>query len=253
MASVEIAVVSGDPAFTCDVRLGNLLPAAHDAALRQACDVFAAAVNVGMLSGAGHDPARSSLEAVDGMVGAPGAREVWRYRGQHVDPGAFRVLRNMLTTHLPDTAADLVLEVRSPTAGAGRTLDWSALSRVAFPAVFSRVPFELNDEVKDPPDREVIVRIEFQREVADDHAQRVVTGLEAWEGVVREYGFADPEAGAMRQRPPLELGEHHAASPLSIEYGLYWLNAPADAFNGIVNLLIRVAETEAAIATVDMG
>src|SRR5678816_3324222 len=128
-------------------------------------------------------------------------------RSRFVDVGAYRVLFNMLEHQCPDSGADLMIHVRGASGHAGSVLDLGTIQSLAYPEAAAETPFPVDDNLKEPTDREVMVRVDFEDELTEARTQEIDGVLGTWQGVVQGGGFPGPQEA--QGVGTLTLAEHY--------------------------------------------
>jgi hypothetical protein len=203
------------------------------------------AARAGLLGGAGAAPWSAAAKVLDARFDLDERRASWRLLLDGVDPGAYRIIRNLLGAMDLDEAVIATAEIPGTRPDATPRLD---LGKLAYPAVFRRLPFRLEVE---PPLRSNnrSVQIVFASRPPDAVADATLAACDLWSELVVRGGY--PEDGVHPSRsgampdPPFMFDE------VTIEQAFPDLFAADDAaFNAIVNHAAAVHHAGVAVSEV---
>jgi hypothetical protein len=214
-------------------------------------DAFVAATRTGMFA---KDPGMDGVwvEREADRVGERELRCVWRMAG--VQPGAFRVLLNMLeVSHHLDGALTTV-SLRS-TAGHGERMNAERIMARKFPSSGPDVPFQVVRKRNLDNSTEPLVRLVFETEVADSTVEALMPLLLAWDRIVVLGGYlnalgdrdADIDVDAS-----LAGQQTYVAAPDTIEHLFYEFVGAAAAYDAVVNLGVRIHHRFGRVASLEI-
>jgi hypothetical protein len=110
-----------------------------------------------------------------------------------------------------------------------------------FPGRVREVPFELKLRPFFFDDPEPLIRMEFQREMADEEFDRIKLMVDAWDTLLMLGGYRESptrEAGRLFERG--ELFELILAEPTVLEHLVYAFEGPEEAFNSVINMAVNI-------------
>jgi hypothetical protein len=117
----------------------------------------------------------SGAEMVDREVDRESLRQTCRIRLWNVDPGAFRVLVNLLLARMLER-----IEITTERVSEGIHSSGLQLAELRYPAPYSPVPFPVDYEMPDHSGRERFLQIAFARKPEPKELQTIYTGLDVW-------------------------------------------------------------------------
>jgi hypothetical protein len=203
------------------------------------------AARAGLLGGADAAPWSAAARVLDARFDLDERRASWRLLLDGVDPGAYRIIRNLLGSMDLDEAVVSTVEAQGARPDGRPRLD---PGKLAYPAVYRRLPFRVDVE---PPLRSKnrAVQIVFASRPADPVADATLAACALWADLVvlggyPEDGVHPSRSGAMPD-PPFLLDE------VTVEQAFPELFAADDAaFNALVNHAAAVHHAGSAVSEV---
>lgn len=196
---------------------------------------FVSAANTGAFCGAGAPPMQSHMEIIAEDDSELLIRRRCKIRG--IDPGAFRVLLNMMVqAHIrgvPLAHVRLVSGTRFE-----KCLNLKGAWTAPYPGRVRQCPFPLLIDEFFFENKNPVIRWKFLREVQDREFEDVERLLEVWDRVLMRGGYVD-DIRKMRALP-MGPGETYLLTPRTVEHGLSGFDASEAAFDGLINLAVRV-------------
>lgn len=184
-------------------RMQPYAPPEEEAPLPDLGELFASAARAGLFGGAAAPSWQASAEVAEADAQLDQRRARWLLRLDGVDPGAFRIIWNVLGARALD---DVELATRRPPpapGGPGQRLD---PARLAYPGLPARLPFTLDAEPPVVATRDRSVQVVFQRAPPEAVVDEALAMLGRWMellmlGGYPEEGQAPGESGAFPDTP----------------------------------------------------
>lgn len=197
---------------------------------------FVSASEAGMFSGPDVHPLQSSIKIVS-STGTTHGEVTYVCDTKGIDIGAFRILLSMITQchylHEPLRECELKSSAQAMTF-----YRLSEIVNQEVPRKFSKIPFHLSIEKNLSKSRRPVVRIEFERKLEDVEFERVSNLIVVWETLVVLGGYLntfDP-----MEELPLHPGELYMVTPRKLEYTISEFSGPVHAFDGMVNMAVKL-------------
>jgi hypothetical protein len=221
-----------------------------DASLEQterAFSQFVVAAQAGMLSGNAVHPSESVFRVESRE--RRGGEMRYRCSVRGVDRGAFRILLNVSAEICRRVETLDTVVIWGGTAGV-QDSGLTEILRHRYPGRAMRLPFELRLAEFFFENREPLIRMEFRRELLDDEFEKIRTLMEAWDLILRLGGYLDMDERDGDLMP--EPGEFFLAEPLVLEHLLYAYQGPAESFNAVINMGVRVHESGCQLSVLEI-
>lgn len=180
-----------------------------------------------------------------------GPRKPWRFEGTYVGHAAYRILINLLRQMSSGLPKGLSVRVNAASGDDSNKVDWSALSAFEQPRA-SHLPFNLEDDVLDPPRKQTLVMIYSVGDLSEEAMVRVSGALDAWTDVVMAGGLSNELADGSEEGEVASLIEHHQIGRRSIECSIFGLEFPSGVIDALVNVLVFLHESVVEIESVEM-
>jgi hypothetical protein len=206
----------------------------------QVAQAFEQAANAGMFS---TDPGTTPMPMATVSVTSPVETVVhYKWRTVGVQPGAFRVLLNMLeVTHqfyAPIVSVRLVTMNEYP-----RRLRLDGLLRLPFPGAAANPPFEIMLKRRLEDSKDPLIRLEFRTVISDDMIERLVPMFIAWDNVVIRGGYLnslDDRWPDTNVEESLSEQQTYLAATDTVEHLFYEFIGAAAAYDGFINIAVRI-------------
>lgn len=207
-------------------------------------DLFLRAVQAGLFAGAATPPWSSTAEVTSAEVDLAERSARWTLWLAGIDPGALRVIWNILHTLDLDDAALFTEGPPSVTGPKAARLD---VPRLRYPCVYGRPPFGIDVEPPLRSSRDRLVQVVFENPPPEAEVDATISTMELWTRLLLLGGYA--EEGARRSGvfpdPALQLDE------VTVQQGFPELFAADEAaFNAIINHAISIHKAGSPIAAV---
>jgi hypothetical protein len=207
------------------------LPAA-DEEMPDIVELFAACAASGMFSGPGSDPTASAGVVVDASADPVARAKSWQLRLEGVDPGGFRVLRNLLEARGLDSFA-----IRPIGGDPGDFPDLEA--RLDYPGTWPRPRFGIHHERPHRPSQDRALRLVLASEPDDYALEGIYRDLDRWANLIVLGGYAPDGFDPARSGALPDLAYLH--DPVTVEQGFgEAFIADEDAFNAAFNWAVRL-------------
>lgn len=164
---------------------------------------FAEAARLGFFAGPNDAPWTGRAEVLAKSDDLAQREQRWTVRLAGVDPGAFRILWNLL--HARDLEAVSLRTAAPPGPGAGAVplLD---IPRLAYPPAPTRLSFEVIRGVPLKAHKDRGVQVTFQRPPPDEVMDELIRALERWTDLVLLGAYPEPgmdpkESGCFPEAP----------------------------------------------------
>lgn len=218
----------------------------------RAAEAFETAARAGMFS---RDPAaqRIPIEAVSAE--RPSERRVryeWRVVG--IQPGAFRVLLNMLEV-VHRFFGPLESVHLSSTIGHGERMNLDGVLKAPFPGTMARPPFSVVLKPNLEDSKEPLIRLEFQREVHDGEIETLLPLFVAWDNIIIRGGYlndVEDRYSDVDVEESLSGQQTYLAAPNTVEHLFYEFIGAAAAYDALVNMAVRIHHTLRPLATFEI-
>jgi hypothetical protein len=194
LAEQELRVTARGESVLCLEENAHAWTGDPDAVRPDVVQVFCDCANLGVFSGRPQSAARPSSRIVSREVDIEGRVQSWRVELREVDPGALRVLLNVLR------ALDLErieLATASPQAPGAAALDPRSLP---YPGVAESLPFGVEWETPEKSTAPRTLRIVFAREPDDRLVDEACDALQRWSLLMALGGYAPDD------REPFDSG-----------------------------------------------
>lgn len=215
--------------------------------IEQSFSQFVVAAQAGMLSGDAVHPSESLFRVESHERRSGETRYRCSVRG--VDRGAFRILLNVAAEICRRLEPLETVAIWGGTAGAQDSGLAEILGR-RYPGSARRIPFELRVSEFFFENREPLIRMEFRRELLDDEFESIRTMVEAWDHILMFGGYLDLDERDGDLMP--EPGEFFLAEPLVIEHLLYAYQGPAESFNPVINMGVKLHESGCQLSVLEI-
>ena len=246
-------VVEGDDGLEDDEwiieRSGREVEAAAELALT--LQAFVEGCDAGLFQSASEAADLPMQASVESLPPAASAALRWRLSG--MSSGCIRVLVNLLLGAVrvdsPTGAVRVLVSRRRMTA-----FERSPVAALPFTSS-SSPPFGVMLKNRLALSNDCMVRIEFEQKVSDIDLERVRFLLGAWDGVVARGGyFVDAiERGPVEDALTLaESAQTYRASASTVEHLLYQPAGSIAAYDALVNVVMRIDRTIAAVVQLDV-
>ncbi len=245
---LEVGPEADDGSSVCEVLLDEG-SAETLAELESVFDVFSRGAECGMFRPDSHSAPKFRL--VGHNVDSDRNRASWNFEASHVGHAAYRVLINLLRQMSSGLPNGLSVRINPGSGKSGDKIEWNALSAFAQSRV-SLLPFNLEDDVLDPPEKQTVVMIYTVGELGDEMMVRVSDALDAWADVVMAGGLSNERSDGSQVGEVARLIEHYQNGPQSIECSIFGLAFPSGVIDALVNVLVFLHETVVEIESVEM-
>ena len=212
--------------------------------LDQTLDVFLRGAECGMFDGVASSPQLEASRLSKHVTRNENGGLSWLCDWRRVDPGAYRILCNMLA-YRQQPLRVTARGVASLGAGA------NPFSRIPYPAR-TPTPFTIEDELPEPMGPEATFRVVLVEPPSSMALERICSVLGACQAVVDFHGFIEPDKSA--SDPGSEVfGESYLVAPEIVEHVLYGCSGHAvEMVNGFASALVRLHPTDAQIACLEV-
>jgi hypothetical protein len=209
---------------------------------------FLTSADAGMFAGDRVPPAQSLLQVVARESDANQVRYHWRIRG--VDPGAFRILLNLLceSSRRMEALDEVTLKGASPSSGDKRL---QAILASPFPGRAKDVPFELPLREYFFESHDPVIRIECQRALADEEFDQIKTMLESWDHILALGGYLDAPARQAGFFP--YPGELYLVEPTVVEHLISGFDGPEETYNAVIAMAVKLHSTICPLIALEIG
>jgi len=160
-------------------------PPENELTLPDPVQAFVDAARRGMFTNSTTPPWQSGAELLKKEVDLPASKQTWRVLFRNIDPGAYRVLTNILRARLLNSIS---MKTISPIA-AGPDDALIDLKGLAYPSPYQPIPFDLNYETPTRSSRDRYVHLIFAAEPDDATAAIVFAALETWTWLMLLGGY----------------------------------------------------------------
>lgn len=216
------------------------------AELQKVLEMFFRGAECGMFRPDSNSSLRPIFRLVEHNLNPDQNRASWRYEGIHVSYAAYRVLINLLRQMPSGFASNLLVRINAEAGQECRQAGLVALSAFTQPRA-SQLPFNLEDDVSEPPKKQTVVMIYTLDELREDAKVRVTNALDAWADIVMAGGFNnDSGKGEVR------LIKHYQTGPQSIECSIFGSEFSFGVLNSLINVLVLMHETIVKLESVEM-
>ena len=228
------------------LRLESRASPEEEAPIPDLGDLFVRAARAGLLGGAAAPPWTARAEVLVAEVDPTEPRASWRLRLDAIDPGALRIMWNVLLARDLDEASMTTVRPKETTGPLAGSLD---VARLPYPGVHGPLPFRLEVEPPDRSSRDRAVQIVFQRAPPEAVVDEVLGAFGLWTellllGGYPEDGMEASESGAFPE-PPFQLDEVTVEQAFPEHFA-----ADEAAFHAMVNHAIVVHRGGHAVAAV---
>lgn len=167
--------------------------------------------------------------------------QTWKLVG--TQPGAFRLLLNMLSAVHRTTGCIAAVKLSSPPSGQAR-IGLREVVKAPFPQRHGELPFSFVPHVDLQEAREPVIRCEFGRALEEREVARLVSLFQIWDALTlyEAYGIIENVSeGAHRDVDGIIASQPaYLAAPDTLEHVFYDFSGPAAAFDALLNMAIRI-------------
>lgn len=173
----------------------------------------------------------------------------WKING--IEPGGYRVFINMLEiVHIRQVALASVRLVSPPQEG--KRLDRHAVMASDYPARGRAVPFGLRLKRVLAGTKNVLVRLEFTRELRNEEVDMLEGLFVTWDRLITHGGYGS-EFGEVALDDSIVRGETYMASPDTLEHEFICTIGQAAAFEPLINMAIKLHRTFCPLTAFEIG
>lgn len=215
----------------------------NPAALAQA---FASAADLGMFSGAHHDPAMAYCRVAKAVALADHLFE-FHFETRALDKGAYKVLWNLLACASDSGLMELQIETpRSHTTH----LSANSVTTIDFPSLYGACSLSIDNQLKLPTDAESYLRIEFADLCTPTCVELVSQSLQAWARIMNLGGYAADVADL--ESLSVTESDCYLISPYRVEIAVFGPNCPLHCYDGLLNSILRIHRASCGIAGIEL-
>jgi hypothetical protein len=247
---LEVGPETDDGSSVCEVLLDEG-SAETLVELQNVFDVFSRGTECGMFRSDSRSSLRPKFRLAEHYVSSDRNRANWRFDGSHVGHTAYRVLINLLRQMPGGLPNGLSVRINAASGDGSDKAEWSALSVFTQPRA-SHLPFNLEDDVLDPPRKQTVVMIYTVDDLREEVTVQVSDALDAWADVVMAGGLSNELSDGSKEGEVASLIEHYQIGPRSIECSIFRLEFPSGVVDALVNVLVFLHETVVKIESVEM-
>lgn len=198
---------------------------------------FGVSANAGLLSGARWPPEQSRLECHESSADT---RIEWSCVARALDPGAFRILLNLLCRQSSGYGRGLAVRIESVSSNAP-LMSLHDVQSIPFPGTSFSERFVVSSRSLEDTGLRPVIRLEFGSPPDDSALERLFDRIRTWEWVVTHHGFRD----RFDREPSVEgisASELYMVSDVVLEYCLYGFEAHRDSLASLINLVLRAVK-----------
>jgi hypothetical protein len=197
---------------------------------------FVSCADAGMFAGNLVPPIQSFMQ-VDSRISERGDELIYDCKTRGIDCGAFRILLGILaqTSHRFLQLTEVQI---TSAAHFEVNLGLDSILASPFPSRSEHLPFELRLGEYFFEHREPLFRMDFLRELDNDEFDELRVLIEAWNNIVNIGGYLDRFENAIEE--PLINTETFMSSPTTLEHLIYGFEGPVNAFNAVINMMVKL-------------
>lgn len=247
---LELGLEMDDGSSVCEVLLDEG-SAETLVELQNVLDMFSMGVVCGMFRSDPSSSLKPKFRLAEHNISSDRNRASWRFDGSYVGHNAYRVLINLLRQMSSGLPNGILVRINVGSGEGSEKAEWHALS--AFVQLrASHPPFNLEDDVYDPPKKQTVVMIYTVEDLREEVMVQVSDALNAWADVVMAGGLSNELSDGSKEGDVARLIEHYQIGPRSIECSIFRLEFPSGVVDALVNVLVFLHETVVKIESVEM-
>lgn len=247
---LEVGPETGDGKSLCEVLLDK---GTSETVLEveKISNVFSRGIECGMFCLDSNTFLIPKFHLVEHSVSSDQNQVTWHFEGIHVGHAAYCALINLLRRIPSSIPAVLSVRINVASNESDNKVEENALSTF-LPLRASHLPFKLEDDVTDPPQKQTVIMIYSLDDLSEEVMVRVSDALDAWRDFVIAGGLYNKISDNSEKRGVVMLIEHYQIGTRSIECSIFGLEFPSGVVDTLVNVLAFLHEKVAKIDSVEM-